>query len=63
MTKLFGANSKSFYEKYFSIVGLKEGYELREVIYNLYHILNHYVLFGGGYLMQANVMISKILKA
>lgn len=32
-----------------------------KVIYNLYHVLNHYVLFGGGYLAQAQSMMGTIL--
>lgn len=63
MTKLFGSNPKSFYETYNIEYPLPDGYEIRETIYNLYHILNHYVLFGGGYLSQAQSMMGKILKA
>jgi protein-ribulosamine 3-kinase len=62
MTKLFGANSREFYEEYHKQWPLPEGFEIRETIYNLYHILNHFVLFGGGYLSQAQSMMGKILK-
>jgi len=62
MTFLFGANGKKFYESYYNEMGgQKEGFEIRQTIYNLYHILNHYVLFGGGYLQQSYNMIDKIL--
>ena len=41
---------------------IPEGFwEERKVIYNLYHVLNHYVLFGGGYLSQAQSMMGQIL--
>jgi len=63
MTKLFGANSAKFYSAYNNILPLKPGWETRETVYNLYHIMNHYVLFGGGYIGQAQAMIGKILKA
>lgn len=33
------------------------------IIYNLYHVLNHYNLFGAGYLGQARRMIEKLLAA
>jgi fructosamine-3-kinase len=33
------------------------GYEERKPLYNLYHILNHFNLFGGAYLGQAQRMI------
>ena len=62
MTKLFGSHSSKFYEAYNKEFPLSEGFEKRETIYNLYHILNHYVLFGGSYITQANMMIGKILK-
>ena len=61
MTKLFGSNSKAFYESYNKAFPLPEGWEIRETIYNSYHILNHYVLFGGGYLSQAQRMLERIL--
>lgn len=41
---------------------LPPGSEQRQVIYNVYHILNHHVLFGGGYLGQAQRMLGQILK-
>jgi len=31
---------------------LDRGYEKRKHLYNLYHLLNHLNLFGGGYLGQ-----------
>ena len=31
------------------------------IIYNLYHILNHANLFGGGYAAQAQRMLSQLL--
>jgi fructosamine-3-kinase len=37
------------------------GYKQRKTLYNLYHILNHFNLFGGGYGSQANRMIEQIL--
>jgi fructosamine-3-kinase len=61
MTKLFGLNSKKFYDAYDEVWMRPRGWEIRELIYNLYHILNHYVLFGGSYANQANRMIDQIL--
>lgn len=63
MTKLFGSKSSKFYATYNEKWPLPPGWEIRETIYNLYHILNHYVMFGSGYLGQAQRMIDKILKA
>ena len=63
MTKLFGSQSNKFYEAYNEEFPLPEGFQLRETVYNLYHILNHYVLFGSGYIGQAQQMIGKIMMA
>lgn len=38
-----------------------QGHANRRTVYNLYHILNHEVLFGG-YLGQARSMIQQILR-
>ena len=61
MTELFGRLPSSFYQAYQSVRPLNAGYEQRKTLYNLYHILNHYNLFGGGYLDQSNSTIDQIL--
>ncbi len=61
MTRLFGGFPKSFYESYQREWPLPSGWEQRQVIYNLYHILNHVNLFGGGYLRQAESMCRQLL--
>ena len=40
-----------------------QGHEKRVEVYNLYHILNHDVLFGGMYVNQARGMIDRILSS
>jgi fructosamine-3-kinase len=61
MTYLFGGFSEKFYQGYNAEWPLPEGHEDRRTVYNLYHILNHEVLFGG-YLGQAQSMIQRILR-
>ncbi|AUC62024.1 Ribulosamine/erythrulosamine 3-kinase potentially involved in protein deglycation [Cyanobacterium sp. HL-69] len=61
MTELFGGFPSAFYEGYNQEWPLDSGYAQRKTIYNLYHILNHYNLFGGGYASQAQGMINQIL--
>lgn len=61
MTELFGGFPEAFYRGYNQVWPLDAGYERRKTIYNLYHILNHFNLFGGGYSSQANRMIEEIL--
>lgn len=57
MTKLFGGFSSEFYRAYAETFPLENGYEYRENIYKLYHVLNHLNLFGGGYYSQALSLI------
>ncbi len=61
MTELFGGFPTDFYTAYNESYPLDEGYPTRKTLYNLYHILNHYNLFGGGYLSQASGMIDRLL--
>lgn len=57
MTKLFGGFSSEFYRAYNETFPLEDGYDYRENIYKLYHVLNHLNLFGGGYYSQALSLI------
>ncbi len=57
MTKLFGGYPDEFYGSYNENYPLKEGWEYRENIYKLYHVLNHLNLFGRGYYAQALSLI------
>jgi protein-ribulosamine 3-kinase len=50
MTALFGSFPQDFYRVYEEARPLAPGYRGRFPIYNLYHLLNHLVLFGTGYL-------------
>ncbi|KAI9004457.1 Fructosamine/Ketosamine-3-kinase [Hyaloraphidium curvatum] len=61
MTELFGRFPKPFYEGYNEEWPLEPGYNKRRTVYNLYHVMNHHVLFGGGYGRQAERMMEEIL--
>ena len=61
MTELFGGFSPRFYAAYRENFPLDHGYRLRKTLYNLYHILNHVNLFGGGYASQAEHMMDSLL--
>jgi len=61
MTELFGGFPRRFYDAYQDTWKLDSGYSTRKILYNLYHILNHLNLFGGGYLSQAESMIEMLL--
>lgn len=61
MTELFGGFPHRFYAAYREAWPLAAGYAQRRTLYNLYHVLNHFNLFGGGYLRQAEGMIDALL--
>ncbi len=61
MTELFGGFPRSFYAAYAEAWPLDAGYTLRRDLYNLYHVLNHANLFGGGYAAQAQALIGRLL--
>lgn len=61
MTELFGGFSTDFYNSYNDHYALDSGYKIRKSLYNLYHILNHFNLFGGGYDKQAENMTKQLL--
>jgi fructosamine-3-kinase len=61
MTELFGGFSRAFYDAYDAAYPLDKGYETRKTLYSLYHVLNHFNLFGGGYGGQAQRMIQQLL--
>lgn len=61
MTELFGGFPAEFYRGYEAIYPTDPGYKQRKTLYNLYHILNHFNLFGGGYESQANRMIDQLV--
>lgn len=50
MTEMFGGFGPNFYEGYYSVWPRSPVYEQKRELYNLYHYLNHYNLFGGWYL-------------
>jgi fructosamine-3-kinase len=61
MTELFGGFSRRFYQAYDETWPLDKGYPVRKTFYNLYHILNHFNMFGGGYGGQAERMTEQLL--
>jgi len=61
MTELFGGFGADFYAAYNNAWPLDSGYRTRKTLYNLYHILNHYNMFGSGYLGQAQRMLDSLM--
>ena len=59
MTDLFGGFPDQFYAAYFEARPLESGWRERLPLYNLYHLLNHLNLFGGGYLGQVQAILNR----
>ncbi len=53
MMELFGGFSSRVYEAYEEVRPLQEGWRDRLSLYSLYHVMNHYNLFGGHWGDQA----------
>lgn len=49
MTQLFGGFDEAFYNTYQEVFPLENGFDQRVEIYQLYYLLVHLNLFGGGY--------------
>lgn len=61
MTELFGGFAPRFRSAYEAHAPLAAGHGTRCRVYNLYHVLNHARLFGGGYAGRAQRMIAELL--
>ena len=59
--QLFGGFSPKTWAAYQEVFPLNKGWEERVLLYQLYHILNHYYLFGGGYGQQAILLANRFV--
>lgn len=59
-TTLFGGFHTSFYDAYQEAYPLADGYSERRDLYNLYPLLVHANLFGGGYYNQVKVVLRSL---
>ncbi|NGP53455.1 fructosamine kinase family protein [Thioalkalivibrio sp. XN8] len=60
MTRLFGGFGSAFYQAYDAALAPAPGRDWRLGLYQLYHVLNHANLFGGGYIDQARRLMSRL---
>ncbi|MGE0526011.1 MAG: fructosamine kinase family protein [Bdellovibrionales bacterium] len=60
MSELFGGFADEFYIAYREAFPLSDGYERRREIYNLYHLLNHWILFGESYRARSLALLESI---
>ncbi|KAK1236145.1 hypothetical protein PQX77_000616 [Marasmius sp. AFHP31] len=66
MARIFGGFPQSFYTEYHKHIPKtdpQDQYDLRGDLYELYHYLNHTVLFGGGYASSAMAKMDRLLDA
>ncbi len=61
MARLFGGLPPALFRGYEHTWPLPQGWRFRSHLYNLYHLLNHANLFGGGYGDQAQAVIDGLL--
>jgi len=60
MTELFGRFPESFYQGYREVRSISDEYEERRPVYQLFHLLNHAVLFGGHYVTQSRDLMRRL---
>jgi len=61
MTELFGGFTTAFHAAYNAAWPLDPGYATRRLLYQLYHLLNHFNLFGDPYARQSRQAIEHLL--
>jgi len=62
MARLFGGFPFAFFAGYDHEWPLPQGHHSRVDLYNLYHLLNHAQLFGGGYVARSRSCIAGLLR-
>lgn len=60
MMELFGSIPPGFWPAYREVAGLAAGYPRRRPLYQLHHLLNHALLFGGGYVRQSQALAERL---
>ena len=63
MTELFGGFPSRFYEAYNANFPLEPDYKNRRLLYQLYPLMVHMNLFGGGYAAQVLKGLERICRA
>jgi len=61
MSKLFGGFAPAFYEAYQANYPSESGWESRLDLYQLYYLLVHVNLFGGGYVSSTRSVVERYL--
>ncbi|GIY84200.1 ketosamine-3-kinase [Caerostris darwini] len=59
---MFGGFPRSFYNAYHNVLPKEHNFEKRKDLYKLFHCLNHWNHFGGGYRSSSLSIIKRLLK-
>jgi fructosamine-3-kinase len=62
LAEMFGGFGDDFWSAYKAERPLDDGYPTRKLLYRLYHTLNHFNLFGGGYGSEAEGIVGRLLR-
>ena len=67
IARMFGGLSRDFYDAYFEERPLRpgaeaDGFEQRQLLYELHHHLNHMNIFGGSYQNGALQLMNQLLR-
>lgn len=60
MTEFFGRFPETFYQGYEQVWPLSDDYQYRKPVYQLYHNLNHALLFGGQYIHSSQSQLNNM---
>ncbi len=60
MSQLFGGFPNAFYQGYQNRWPLEDNYQWRKPVYQLYHLLNHWLLFGDSYQAASKQLLKEI---
>ena len=60
LTYIFGGFPTPFYNAYHEIRSKSEGFARRQKVYQLYHLLNHFNLFGNSYTQSVESCLGEI---
>ncbi len=63
LAEMFGGFGGAFWKAYEAEWPLDPGYPTRKLLYRLYHTLNHFNIFGGGYGSTAEDIVGHLLQA
>ena len=62
LTYIFGGFPTPFYHAYHEIRPKSEGFARRQKVYQLYHLLNHFNLFGNSYTQSIESCLREITR-